>query len=207
MSGDRVVAADRTFGSGAVTLLGFDPATSWIADGDASRRPALAPAPAAALGRHGLARRRQTDRQRGHQPAQPGAAADRCPARPAAGLHRAHRPGELPRPALDRPTRVGLGHGPDHDRGVHRGLVRDRRAVARLGRDPQRGRDRPRCAGHRRRDHAVLPRDLQPLAGDVPAARGRGRPARRADERRHVRRRRRRATSTCSRATRRGCAT
>ncbi len=35
MSGDRVVAADRTFGSGAVTLLGFDPATSWIADGDA----------------------------------------------------------------------------------------------------------------------------------------------------------------------------
>lgn len=33
-SGDRVVAADRTFGSGTVTLLGFDPATAWIADGD-----------------------------------------------------------------------------------------------------------------------------------------------------------------------------
>ncbi len=33
-SGDRVIAADRTFGSGSVTLLGFDPATQWIADGD-----------------------------------------------------------------------------------------------------------------------------------------------------------------------------
>ena len=34
-SGDRVIAADMAFGSGSVTLLGFDPATSWIADGDA----------------------------------------------------------------------------------------------------------------------------------------------------------------------------
>jgi hypothetical protein len=33
-SGDRVVAADMTLGSGSVTLLGFDPATSWIATGD-----------------------------------------------------------------------------------------------------------------------------------------------------------------------------
>jgi hypothetical protein len=33
-SGDRVIAADRAFGSGSVTLLGFDPATQWIADGD-----------------------------------------------------------------------------------------------------------------------------------------------------------------------------
>ena len=34
-SGDRVIAADAAFGSGTVTLLGFDPATKWIADGDA----------------------------------------------------------------------------------------------------------------------------------------------------------------------------
>ncbi len=34
-SGDRVIAADMAFGSGSVTLLGFDPATTWIADGDA----------------------------------------------------------------------------------------------------------------------------------------------------------------------------
>jgi len=33
-SGDRVVAADMPYGSGMVTLLGFDPSTSWIAKGD-----------------------------------------------------------------------------------------------------------------------------------------------------------------------------
>ncbi len=33
-SGDRVVAADRRVGAGSVTLLGFDPTTSWIAAGD-----------------------------------------------------------------------------------------------------------------------------------------------------------------------------
>ncbi len=30
--GDRVVAAERTYGSGQVTLLGFDPTAAWIAD-------------------------------------------------------------------------------------------------------------------------------------------------------------------------------
>lgn len=34
-SGDRVIAADASYGSGGVTLLGFDPATTWIAEGDA----------------------------------------------------------------------------------------------------------------------------------------------------------------------------
>jgi hypothetical protein len=33
-SGDRVIAADAASGSGAVTLLGFDPTTSWIANGE-----------------------------------------------------------------------------------------------------------------------------------------------------------------------------
>ncbi len=35
MSGDRVVAAERGYGSGAVTVVGFDPSTKWIADGSA----------------------------------------------------------------------------------------------------------------------------------------------------------------------------
>jgi hypothetical protein len=34
-SGDRVVAAERGYGNGAVTLVGFDPSTKWIADGAA----------------------------------------------------------------------------------------------------------------------------------------------------------------------------
>jgi hypothetical protein len=36
-SGDRVIAAEATFGSGAVTVLGFDPGTRWIADSPAVR--------------------------------------------------------------------------------------------------------------------------------------------------------------------------
>ncbi len=38
-SGDRVIAADMAYGSGGVTLLGFDPTTSWIADGDTIDAP------------------------------------------------------------------------------------------------------------------------------------------------------------------------
>ena len=34
--GDRVVAAERSYGTGAVTLLGFDPTTAWIADAPAA---------------------------------------------------------------------------------------------------------------------------------------------------------------------------
>ena len=33
--GDRVIAAERTYGSGLVTLIGFNPATRWIAETDA----------------------------------------------------------------------------------------------------------------------------------------------------------------------------
>jgi hypothetical protein len=33
-SGDRVIAADLSYGAGSVTLLGFDPTTSWIAKGE-----------------------------------------------------------------------------------------------------------------------------------------------------------------------------
>jgi len=35
--GDRVVAAERPYGSGTVTLLGFDPSVDWIAQTDASK--------------------------------------------------------------------------------------------------------------------------------------------------------------------------
>ena len=36
-SGDQVVAAEAAYGSGAVTILGFNPATRWIADSHAAR--------------------------------------------------------------------------------------------------------------------------------------------------------------------------
>jgi hypothetical protein len=36
-TGDRVVAAERSYGSGSVTLLGFDPSAGWIAETDASK--------------------------------------------------------------------------------------------------------------------------------------------------------------------------
>jgi hypothetical protein len=37
MVGDRVVAAERAYGSGSVTVLGFDPTVDWIAAADTSR--------------------------------------------------------------------------------------------------------------------------------------------------------------------------
>jgi hypothetical protein len=39
MSGDRVVAADMAYGAGSVTLLGFDPTTTWISTGNAYDTP------------------------------------------------------------------------------------------------------------------------------------------------------------------------
>ena len=36
VSGDRAIAADRSFGSGAVTLVGFDPTTPWLAESTAA---------------------------------------------------------------------------------------------------------------------------------------------------------------------------
>jgi hypothetical protein len=38
-SGDRVIAGDLKIGNGSVTLLGFDPTTSWIAEGDSWDTP------------------------------------------------------------------------------------------------------------------------------------------------------------------------
>lgn len=38
-SGDRVIAAEATFGTGTVTVLGFDPATPWMADSEGTTTP------------------------------------------------------------------------------------------------------------------------------------------------------------------------
>ena len=38
-SGDRAIAADMAYGAGSVTILGFDPTTSWIAEGEAWDAP------------------------------------------------------------------------------------------------------------------------------------------------------------------------
>ena len=38
-NGDRAIAAETTFGSGTVTLLGIDPTTPWIADSEAAGAP------------------------------------------------------------------------------------------------------------------------------------------------------------------------
>ena len=84
-SGDRAVAAELTYGSGHVTLLGFDPTTRWLAESksvNALWRTALPP-------RYGG--RRAAHRR---QPADPGglpAAGARAPADVgAADPHRAH---------------------------------------------------------------------------------------------------------------------
>ena len=39
MSGDRVIAADMSYGAGTVTVLGFDPTTKWIATGNTYDTP------------------------------------------------------------------------------------------------------------------------------------------------------------------------
>ena len=204
-SGDRVIAADRTFGSGSVTLLGFDPATQWIADGDTVDVP--------------LWRRLLPPRSGGTV----SLVDDQTIVSAVSNL-----------PSLALPPIGGLlvllfGYivlvGP-----VNYLVLRsiDRRewawvtvpvliavftvgsfgigaAAARLGRDRQRGRDRPRCPRDRRGDRAVVHRHLQPLAGDLPASRRGRRPPRRADER--GRSGTAAATSTSSRATRRASAT
>ena len=127
-TGDRVVAAERAYGNGAVTLLGFDPTTKWIADGDAGedlwRR--LLPARSSA---GPVARRRQPARRRGLAAAVARPAADRRPDRPARRLHPARRPGQLPRPQAPRPARVGVGHDAGPHRRLRRRRVRLRRAA------------------------------------------------------------------------------
>ncbi len=164
-SGDRVIAADAAFGSGSVTLLGFDPDDELDRRRRRDRRAALAPAPAAPIGRQ---RRRSSD--------------DQTIVSAVANL-----------PSLALPPIGGLlvllfGYivlvGPVNylvlrrlDRRewawvtvpaliarVHGRVVRDRGAAPRLGRDHPRGRDRPRRPGHGRGDGPVVPRDLQPVA-------------------------------------------
>ena len=58
------IAAERAYGSGAVTIVGFDPTIGWIAE-IVRRRGPVAPAPAGTLERRPGRRRRQPDRVRG----------------------------------------------------------------------------------------------------------------------------------------------
>ena len=164
-------------------------------------------APAAALGRHGVALGRLDRSSRGLQPAEPRAAADRRPARAAVRLHRARRPGELPRPAPARPARVGVGHRPGAHRRVHDRL---RSGSARCCAARTSSSTRSRSSAARRaptRRRAGVPRHLQPRRARRSSSGRRRRTARDADERRHLRRRHRAPASTCSRATRRASAT
>ena len=141
-SGDRVIAAEATYGSG----LGDAPRVR--PDGRLDRRIDRR---RQASGRrlipprsdgHGRAERRQPDRRR---------AVSNLPslALPPIGgllaapvrLHRADRPDQLPRPAPARPARMGVGHDADPDRRVRR-RARTRFGIALRGqqRDRQRGR-------------------------------------------------------------------
>ena len=206
--GDRVVAAERAYGIGPVTLLGFDPTADWIAETEGGAGP-VATAPAGAdVGRPGL-RRRQHARQRGLAAAVARAAADRRPDRPAGRLHPAHRPDQLPRPAPPRPARVGVADDAAPDRRLHRRRLRVRRRAARQRRDRQRGRDRARRAGRHRRHGA---RSTSASSRRRAAATRSSVPGRRAplvaDQRRLLRRRRDGdASSTSCRAIRPASAT
>jgi len=112
-SGDRAVAGERAYGSGAVTLVGFDPTVAWIADSGA-----------------GESLWRQPDRVSSRPAAVAGAAAHRRSDRPVGCLHPAHRPDQLPRSPAARPARVGMGHDARPDRRVRCGRVRLRLAPA-----------------------------------------------------------------------------
>ena len=118
-SGDRVIAAQATYGAGSVTIVGIDPTAGWIGESTAgaSLWPALIP-PRSDGDRRG--ERRHPDRRRRQQPAVARPAAARRAAAAAVRLHRPDRPDQLPRPAPARPSRVGVGHDADPHRRVRR---------------------------------------------------------------------------------------
>ena len=148
-------------GSGAVTLVGFDPSTRWIAESTAVRRPVGPARP----GPRGLDGRRSSSATTGRRLAPRPLPAVALPpveraAAPAPRLRRARRPGQLPRPPPPRPARVGLGDDAAPGRRLHGRRLRLRDLAARQRGDRQRGGRRPRRAGHRRRPGPGLPRGL-----------------------------------------------
>ena len=144
------VAAERTYGTGQVTLLGFDPVGRLDRRAEGVGGHVAPAAPAARLRRPRL-RRRQHAGQRGLAVALAGPAADRWPDRAAGRLHPADRPDQLPRPAAPRPPRVGVADDAAPDRRLRRRRVRLRGRPARQRRDRQRGRDRRGAPGRDRR--------------------------------------------------------
>ena len=139
--GDRVVAAERTYGLGQVTLLGFDPAAPWIGESGAS---------------DGLWRRLLPPRTAGGLVFADDnmlvSAVSQLPSLalpPVTGLIvllgayiLLIGPDQLPGPEPDRSPRVGLGDHADPDRGLHGRGIRVRVRAARQRRHRQRDRDR-----------------------------------------------------------------
>ena len=129
--------------------------------------------------------------ERGRQPAEPRAAADRRPARPPVRLHRAHRPDQLPRPRAARPARVGLGHDAGRSSSCSRSA---RSASARCSAAPTSSSTRSRSSAARRarprpRRRSTSGSSRRPRATYQVKVPGRRAP-RVADQRRHLRRRR-----------------
>ena len=107
-AGDRVVAAERPYGSGSVTLLGFDPSVDWIAKTDAAQDLWRRLLPATDV-RRPVVLRRQPAGRRGLAAAGAGAAADRRADPHPARLHPAHRADQLLRPASGSTAASGRG--------------------------------------------------------------------------------------------------
>ena len=181
--GDRVVAAERPYGSGSVTLLGFDPGVDWIAKTDAAQDLWRRLLPTRTFG--GLAFGDDNLLVSAvSQSAGPVAPADRWSDPHPARLHPADRTDQLLRPAPTRPSRVGVVHDARSDRRVRGRGIRVRRRPARQRAGGQRGRRRPRGTRHDRWDRAGLPRPVLADARRLPGQRaGWGAPVR-ADHRR-----------------------
>ena len=101
--GGRVVAADRAYGSGQVTLLGFDPTASWIVDSKAAQGLWRRLLPARSSGGLTFADDSMLVSAVSQFPSL-ALPPDRWAHRPAGRLHPAHRPDQLPDPATTGPA-------------------------------------------------------------------------------------------------------
>ena len=207
-AGDRVVAAERPYGSGAVTLLGFDPSVDWIAKTDAAQDLWRRLLPAGTFG--GLS---FCDDNLlvgcGLAAAGAGAPADRRPDPHPARLHPAHRPDQLLRPRPARPPRVGVVHDARPHRRVRRRGVRVRcRPAWQRGRRQRGGRSSAARPGTTDGTAQVYLGVFSPTRGTYQVQRAGWRAPVGAAQRRLLRRQRARPTrSTSCRATRRASAT
>ena len=187
------IAADRTLGSGSVTLLGFDPTTSLDRRGRHVRHAALA-APPARRASGGIARSRDDSQIVGGGLATcPASRCRRSAACSSCCSATSSSSGPVNYLVLTppRPARVGVGHGAGADRGVH-GRRRSGSAALLRGIGRHRPRGRRSSAARPGTDQATAQSYLgifSPTRGDVPGPRPGRRAARGADERRHLRQR------------------